>query len=396
MANPIQVYTIVNSIAEQSLGMKALTATDTTFISVGKTVLSSENNIDAFYKTLVDRIGRTVLALREYETDVTEMAREPFVYGAILQKLSFKLPQSQQNDTWLEQGSSSDPFEETTTEFMQVFFDKWEAWEVPGTVPDVQLETAFTSAQAMMAFIDGILMMMNEKMKLDYENLGYMTRAALIADVMFSANTMTAINLLAEYNTEMGTTLTKAKCLYDSDFYRWSGMRMGMVSDQMVKYGVLFNKAQWNRHTPKDKQVFEMLTNFAKGFDVYLQSDVYHNELTKLPYFKKIPYWQGCGKDWSFDSVSSVNLKIESYNYTTGAVTTQTVSKSGIVAVIRDIDSCGITIDKRRTKSIYNPRREVTNYWLKAEMGHFRDMSENCVVFYVEDVVQPVTPPSGS
>lgn len=385
MANPIQVYEIVNSIAEQSLGMKNLTPTDTTFVSVGKAVFSSETNTDAFYKTLVDRIGRTTLALREYETDVVDMSLEPFVYGAMLQKLSFKLPKSQQNDTWLEQGSSSNPFEETTTEVMQVFFDKWETWEVPGTVPDVQLETAFTSAQAMMAFIDGILMMMNEKMKLDYENLGYLTRAALIADVVNSSNSMTAINILAEYNAEMGTSLTMAKAIYDADFYRWAGMRMSMVSDQMVKYGVLFNKAKWNRHTPKDKQVLEMLTNFAKGFDVYLQSDVFHNELTKMPLFKKVPYWQSPGTDWSFDSVSSIDLGIETYDYTTNTVTKANVTQSGIVAVIRDIDSCGITIDKRRTKSIYNPRREVTNYWLKVDMGHFRDMSENCVVFYMAD-----------
>ena len=381
----MQIYQIVNSIAEQSLGMTGLTATETSFISVGKTVISSENNVDAFYKSLVDRIGRTVLALREYETDVTEMSREPFVYGAILQKLSFKLGKAQQNDTWLEQGSSSDPFEETTTEFMQVFFDKWESWEVPGTVPDVQLETAFTSAQAMMAFIDGILIMMNETMKLSYENLGYLTRASLIADVINSANPMTAINILAEYNTEMGESLTKAKAIYNAEFYRWAGMRIGMVSDQMVKYGVLFNKAKWNRHTPKDRQVLEMLTNFAKGFDVYLQSDTFHNELTKLPLFKKVAYWQSPGTDWSFNSVSSIDLQIESYNYTSGAVAKAGVTQSGIVAVIRDIDSCGITIDKRRTKSIYNPRREVTNYWLKAEMGHFRDMSENCVVFYMAD-----------
>lgn len=383
MANPTQVYQIINDIAAQSLGMKDLTETDTSFISVGKTVLSSEDNIDAFYKTLVDRIGRTILAIREYEIDVTEMSLEPFVYGAILQKISFKLPKAQQNDTWLEQGNSSDPFEETTTEFMQVFFDKWEAWEVPGTVPDVQLETAFTNAKSMMAFIDGILTMMNESMKLSYENLGYLTRASLIGDVVSSSVPMMAINLLTEYNTAMSTTLTKAKCLYDADFYRWSGMKIGMVSDQMEKYGVLFNKAQWNRHTPKDKQVLEMLTNFAKGFDVYLQSDVFHNELTKLPLFKKVPYWQGSGEDWSFDSVSSINVSIESYDYSTQTITTKKVSQSGIVAVIRDIDSCGITIDKRRTKSIYNPRREVTNYWLKAEMGHFRDMSENCVVFYI-------------
>ena len=384
MANPEQIYTIVNSIAEQSLGMKDLQPTSTAFISIGKTVLSSEENKDAFFKTLVSRIGRTVLALREYEIDVTEMSREPFVYGSILQKISFKMPQAQQNDTWLEVPASSNPFEEYDTEFMQVFFDKWETWEVPGTCPDVQLETAFTNAETMMAFIDGILSVMNDSMKIAYENLGHLTRASLIADVMTSSIPNCAVNLLTEYNTETNESLTVASALRSPDFYRWSGQKIKKTIKRMEKKSVTFNKAKWERHTPKEYLIFEVLTDFASGFDTYLQSDVYHNELTKLPGFKEIAYWQGSGDDWSFNQVSGINVTFEQAD-NTGKITTQTASKSGIVAVLRDIDSIGITIDKRRTKSIYNPRREVTNYWMKAEMGHFRDMSENCVVFYMAE-----------
>lgn len=382
MANPTQIYEIVNSIAEQSLGMTGLTATDTSFISIGKTVISSAQNVDAFFKTLVDRIGRTVLALREYEIDVTEMSREPFEYGAILQKLSFKMPQAQQNDTWLPVPTSSDPFEETDTEFMQMFFDKWSSWEVPGTVPDVQLETAFTNAQAMMAFIDGILTMMNEAMKTAYENLGHLTRASLIADTVQSSIASCSINLLSEYNTETGSSLTVATALRNIDFLKWAAKKIGDVSDYLTARSVTFNKAGWERHTQKEYQVFEVLSTFATAMDVYLQSDTFHNELVKLPMYKKVKYWQGSGKSWKFEDVSAVNVTYETKD-SLGNISSKTANLSGIVAVLRDIDAIGITIDKRRTKSIYNPRREVTNYWLKAEMGHFRDMSENCVVFYV-------------
>lgn len=386
MANPNQIYQIVNNLAEQSLGIKNVEATEATFMSIGKAVLSSEDNKDAFYKTLVSRIGRTVLAIREYEADVTTLSREPFEYGSILQKISFKMPKAQQNDTWLGVPASSDPFEETDTEFMQVFFDKWSAWEVPGTCPDVQLETAFTNAQTMMAFIDGILIMMNESMKLSYENLGYATRAALIADTISSAaiNPNIAINLLAEYNTLTNESLTVASALRNTDYYKWATMKMKMISDRLTKLSTTFNKAKWERHTSKDLQIFEVLSDFANGANFYLQADTYHNEITKLPLYKEIPYWQGSGTDWSFDSVSGINLTIESTDEA-GAIVQKAITQTGIVAVIRDYDSAGITIDKRRTKSIYNPRREVTNYWLKAEMGHFRDMSENCVVFYMAE-----------
>ena len=72
---PTQIYAIVNSMAQQSLGMTDLTETDSTFISIGKKVLSSEKNVEAFYKTLVDRIGRTVMAIREYRAGTS--SKEP-------------------------------------------------------------------------------------------------------------------------------------------------------------------------------------------------------------------------------------------------------------------------------------------------------------------------------
>lgn len=384
MANPIQIYTIVNSVAEQSLGMKGLTATSGSFISVGKTVLSSDENKDAFFGSLVSRIGRTVLALREYEIEVADMSREPFVYGSILQKISFKMPKAQQNDTWLGVPAQSDPFQEYDTEFMQVFFDKWSTWEVPGTVPDVQLETAFLDAGKMMAFIDGILFEMNEAMKLSYENLGNVTRASLMADTLISGNTNQAVNVLAEYNTLTNESLTIESALRNPDWLRWVGQRIKKTKKRMSKKSTTFNKAKWERHTPEQYLVFEALTDFASAMDTYLQSDVYHNELTKLSGYKEVAYWQASGETWDFNSVSGINVTIDTTGKD-GTVTTQTVAKSGIIAVLRDVDAIGITIDKRRTKSIYNPRREVTNYWMKAEMGHFRDMSENCVVFYMAE-----------
>lgn len=381
---PEQIYQIVNSMAQQSLGDKTVSVTDATFVSVGKRILSSDDNIDAFYKTLVDRIGRTVLAVREYKADIADMAREPFTYGAILQKLSFKMPQAQENQTWdtLSDTPAPDPFEKMDTEFMQVFFDKWSTWETGATIPDVQLETAFTNATAMAAFIDGIFMSMYNSMELSYENTGNLARASLIASTL-STTTVSAqvIHLVTEYNTETSSSLTPQQAKTNKDVLKYASMRMKLISDQMVKFSDTFNTANWQRQTPKERQVFELLANFESIFETYLQSDTFHNDITKLKYYKTVPYWQGSGKKWAFDDVSAINVTIPVLNAQGQETGTKNVSENGIVAVIRDIDSCGITIDKRRTKSQYNPKGEYTNYWIKAEMGFFNDGSENCVVF---------------
>lgn len=389
---PVQIYEIINSITQQSLGITDVITTDATFVSVGKQVLSSDTNIDAFYKTLIDRIGRTVMAIREYKADIAEMVREPFVYGAILQKISFKMPQAQENETWdaLADTPAPNPFEKMNTTIMQVFFDQWSTWEVGATIPDVQLETAFTNAIQMAAFIDGIFMAMYNSMELAIENGANLARATLIANTINSnttsgettpTSTAQLIHLVTEYNNETSSTLTPQEAKTNVGALKYASMRMKLISDQLTKFSTTFNTASWQRHTPKDRQVFELLSTFESLFETYLQADTFHNDVTKLSYYKSIPYWQGSGQAWDFDTVSSIDVTIPIKSSTGTVTSSKDIKESGIIAVIRDIDSCGITIDKRRTKSQYNPKGEYTNYWNKAEIGYFMDGSENCVVF---------------
>lgn len=381
-----QIYTIVNNIANQATGRTDLVVTDATFVSVGETVLSSEKHIDAFYKILVDRIGRTVLSLRSYETKNAAIAREPFEFGAMLQKISFTMPQAQENPTWYPLSKEhTDPFEKSTAVFTQVFFSDISTWEVPGTIPDVQLKSAFTNATSMAAFISGIFQSMQNSMNVAYENLSNIARASLIGEVLTKKGTVRAVNLLTDYNTETNESLTVASALRSPEFLRWAAMRIKLVSDQMQKMSVIFNATGQERHTPKEYQVFEVLSNFEAALDTYLQADTYHNELTKLQYYTTIQYWQASGQRFNFEDVSSINLTIPIKQQDGSVVNTQ-VQQSGIVAVIRDRDAVGTTIDNRRSKSIYNPHEEYTNYWEKAEIGYFRDASENCVVFYLEEV----------
>lgn len=376
---PEQIYAIVNNLAAQSMGKKALEATQAGFIATGKMVLSSEKNVDAFYKTLVDRIGRTVLALRAYNRDDSTIKREPIEYGLILQKISFKLAKAQENPTWYSQNKAhSDPYEKMPLEIMQTFFDQWETWEVGGTVPDVQLETAFTDAVAMAAFIEGIMLMMENSMEVAYENVENLARATRMAQAVTSTSVTTGVvHLVTEYNAETNSTVTTQTAKTDLGFLRFASMRMKLVSDQMTKNSVAFNAIGWERHTPKDMQVFELLSNFEAFFDTYLQSDIFHNDITKMRNYRSIPYWQGSGMQWDWDSVSSIMLENIGGNG-------KTIELNNIIGVIRDIDSVGSTIDKRRTKSIYNPHDEYTNYWIKAEIGYFVDSSENCVVFVLD------------
>lgn len=376
MADVKQIYQIVNSIAEQSLGLTELTATDASFVSVGQTVLSSDINKEAWFNVLIDRIGRTVISMRTYNSPNSDLHKEPIEWGVALQKINIALPKAVKNTTWNSQSEThSDPFAKTANTVRQKFFTDFSTWEVDETVPDVQLKTAFTNASTMGAFIDGIFTAMYNSLELSYENTANLCRCAFIARKKQEGG-LGYVNLLADYNALTNSTLTVNDALRNAEFLKYSARQIKLFTSRLEVMSVLFNSESVERHTPKSLQVVNVLADFATALTVYLESDTYHNEMVKLPNYKEIAFWQSSGKNYDFADVSKIDVVLDESE--TGGVTV-----TGVVAVIYDREAMGVTIDRRATRSIYNPKDEYTNYFAKADMGYYNDMSENGIVFYI-------------
>lgn len=379
MADINQIYTIVNTAAQQAFGQEAITAIDTaSFISLGDDVLSTDKNTDAFNNALNDVIGRTIISTRVYNADADPLVRKPFEFGMALRKIYVEIGDAEQNNSW-EIGKDS-----YTPEFAPIkkpivnqhLFSRLSTYEFGVTIPDDLWATAFRNEQEMAALIEGIFIAMETRLQTSLKHLNNLVRASFMAR-KYLASGLHAINLLADYNTETGSTLTVANALRDKEFIRWSNMVMGMYVDRLVEPSRLFNTANYLRHTPKDLQVFTVLSNYARASEIYLQSDTYHDTLVKMPYYRTVPYWQGTGKDYSFDSVSKISVGLTKG----GTATTIT----GAIAVLYDYEAMGTTIDKPRTPTERNNHDEYTNYYYKVNRGYFNDLSENGVVFYIAD-----------
>ena len=118
-----------------------------------------------------------------------------------------------------------------------------------------------------------------------------------------------------------------------------------------------------------------MLSNVKKACAVYLQSDTFHKDLVALPNgAEEVPYWQGSGTTYAFTDVSKIDIKTPSGD---------TIQTSGILAVMFDRDSLGVTNLDRRVTTNYNPKGEFFNNWYKFDAGDFNDTNENFVVFFV-------------
>jgi len=258
MATVNQIYGIVNDAAAEALGASAITVKDTAgFVSLGDVVLSSDTNKEQFYKALVDRIGRTVIAGRgrAYTAKKRSVKRDEMDWGLIYQKISYKKRDAVENPTWATE-TQANPFDvEIQTEAVQKLFSVMSTYSFEDSIPDGQLFTAFTSASAMGAFISGIYTNMDNYMALAEENLNDMAVDTYIAGALIKGKAAQKRNLLSEYNTANETTLTAEQALKNVDFLKFAGREIKTAIGNMTRMSTIFNAEGMPRHTPEDKMV---------------------------------------------------------------------------------------------------------------------------------------------
>lgn len=379
MSKVEQIYTLVNETAKESMGEKAIAVKDvSSLIALGDSVLSSASDTENFLNTLVDRIARTVFSVRRYETDTEGMVRHPFEFGCIVQKIYVDMPEAKQNNSW-EIGKEGytpvfAPVIKPTAK--QKLFKGITTWEVDVTIPDYMLRTAFLNETSMATFIDAIFTAMDNMITLALENNANLTRASYIARKLKGGKPCGAINLLHEYNTLTSASLTVESAMMNAEFLAWASRAINLWVKRMSKMSVLFNEEGYKRHTPKDKIVVNLLQDFTSACDTFLGANTFHDELVKLPMYDSVAYWQGAGTSFDFNDTSAINVKIDE---------STTIAKKGIIGVVYDYEAMGVTLNERRSTSERNNHDEYTNYYNKANIGYFNDMSENGIVFYLEE-----------
>ena len=102
MATYNQIYQLTNKIAKMALGEGAITAVDTqSFISLGKQILSTEENVDAFYKVLPDQIGRIVVRYQSIKRRTRDIQRTPLDFGIALLEIEVdEIARAKENRAW--------------------------------------------------------------------------------------------------------------------------------------------------------------------------------------------------------------------------------------------------------------------------------------------------------
>lgn len=375
-----QIHNIVNDAVADALGKNAsltnLNSSD--IVSLGKAI-SSFNAYEGFFKSLTNRIVRTIYFIRTYEGSSRNILRDEHEYGAFVQKVYYEMPTAVENPTWNIPNSNNQyvqasPYDvQTTVAVSALIFGGKGTWSIEIVRPVEQIKTAFLSPSEMGAFIDGIYLAVENAFKLEEERLVALAVNTAMADALDGGNSR---NLLAEYNTaHPNNTLTVAQALESAEFLKYASKEINRTIKNMGKMSTVFNKSGYTTFTPKDRLVVEMLAEFASASDMYLQADTFHNELVKLPNYEEIPFWQSSGTNFAFADCSAINVTNDAFD--------NPVSKTGIICFLHDIENVAAYFGSRRTWEMFNPRSEVMIHGEKAEKGFAVDSHANAVVFYM-------------
>lgn len=386
-----QIYEIVNAMSQEYLGKTDIVTEDLTGIVDFGDQIQNLGLLDNYVKSLIDHIGKVVFVDRPYQGSVPSVLMDGWEYGAIMEKIAMdEYPKAQENDTWnLQNGKSYDPNVFNQPKASAKFFNQRSTFEIPISLAEKQVKSAFSNAQQLNSFFSMINTAIETSMTIKLDSLVMSTINSMSAATIKNAETTPtprAVNLLTLYNTRFTQTLTAAQAIQDPAFLRWASFYMGIYVKRLSKLSTLFNVGGKERFTSADRLHIVLLDEFVKASEAYLQSDTYHENFVKLPNAETVPYWQGSGTDYDFESTSAINVKYQpSHNDAGTPPAAVTVEQGGILGVMFDRDALGVSNLDRRVTNNYNPRGEFFNNWYKFDAGYFNDLNENFVVFYVED-----------
>lgn len=406
-----QIATVVDSVYSQAIGNTNLTSADAKgLISMGDVVLSSATNKEQFYNVLMDRVSKVIPMVEHFVSKKRGIYKNAIEFGNAIQMMIFEAGSNSSDRGWLgvnswqstTRGTQGSPYDNTVnTTAKQYIFQERAGWEYDDVIPDFQIKTAFTNAEAMASFIGGIYATHRNKLAMDVEACGNlvintaMAQCYNKANANSGANTGLFRNLLAEYNKNvLGLACTVsdgtisyptgwvkvANALTDVGFLKYAVEQIQLLVKRFADYTTAFNIE--GHPTQSLNPNVEILEAFASACKVGL-AQVYHMDVLSLPGYNSISYWQSSKKEnaitYGFEATSSIAIQTKFGN------TNKSVSGSYIIGFVYDDMAVMQTVEDYRSHSLFNPKDEVLNTYDKCNLAYAILPFKNMVALQLAD-----------
>ena len=385
-----QIYGIVNEVAQQAMGSKSIAVVDnSTLISVGKTLLDSNEVKNNFINALTDRIGRTIVSFRAYHSHFPDFERDSIEWGNILQKIKVGMPDAEEDQSYnLVEGTSVDQYKINKAKVNQLLFTTETPWQTHITVHLRDLKKAFLSAEAMGVFISSMFGEVQNRIELAMENLSMDCVNNYIGEIHYRSDTSEGrtIKLLTEYKDKTGVdhTTKPEKALEDEQFLKYVVKRINSISTMLTRMttnrfntpsyaGVGTEDSVYTRHTPASEQRLMLHMDLVNALKTDVNAKAFNMGQVSIdvPYMT-IPFWQ------SIDSPTGISVKLAS-------TPAQTETVSLIMGVLYDREALGCY--KKEYQSLTTPVNAAGMYYnvfYHMRTLYFNDLTENGVIFVLE------------
>ena len=389
---------LLSALYAQVAGVSAATPTDTSsFVSMAQATLQA--GYEPVMNAITQVLSKTLIAVRPYNRKFKglELTRER--WGGIIRKINFGdnaldigVPLDHVSDPTysLEDGYGVDQWEVKKPQVLETRYVGQNVYESSYTIFTKQLDVAFSSPEEFAAFMSGLMTHFSNQRE---QYLEMLSRSIL--DNMIGAKKILhdasvpgphLIDLLAEYNTATGQSLTNVTVKLPANypaFCKWCYAYIQHVSDMFTERTLMFQRPIDNfailRHTPKADQRLFMDADFLAHMTAEVLADTYHDNFLRYTEVEAVNYWQSALEP------STVKVKPVYLNEDAEFVNaSDPVEVTGIIGVLMDRDAAGYNLaDDSVVTSPYNAKGQYYNVFNHVRIQLQNDLTEKAVVFCI-------------
>ena len=400
---------LLSALYSQVAGVNSATPTDTaSFVSMAQATLQA--GYEPVMNAITQVLSKTLIAVRPYNRKFKglELTRER--WGGIIRKINFGdnaldigVPLDHVSDPTysLEDGYGVDQWEVKKPQVLETRYVGQNTYESSMTIFTKQLDVAFSSPEEFGAFMSGLMTHFSNQRE---QYLEMLSRSIL--DNMIGAKKILedasvvgphVIDLLAEYNTATGQSLTTTTVKLPANypaFCKWCYAYIQHVSDMFTERTVMFQRPIDGfailRHTPKADQRLFLDADFLAHMTAEVLADTYHDNFLRYTEVEAVNYWQ------SALDPSTVNVKPVYLNADAEFVNaSDPVEVTGVIGVLMDRDAAGYNLaDDSVVTSPYNAKGQYYNIFNHVRIQLQNDLTEKAVVFCIGGSVNPSPTPT--
>ena len=386
-----QASALLTALYSQVTGSAdASTPVDTSsFVSMAQATLRS--GYEPVMSAISQVLGRTLIAVRPYSRKFKGLEMTADRWGGITRKINFidNALDSADPTFALVEGQPVDQFVVKKPKVLETHYYGQNVYESSYTIFTKQLDTAFSSPAEFASFMSGLMTHFSNEREQYLETLSRSILCNLIGAKKVLADASVAnqvIDLLAEYNTATGQSLTATTVKLPANypaFCKWAYAYIQHVSDMFTERTGMFQRPLTNyaimRHTPKADQRLFMDADFLAHMTAEVLADTYHDNFLRYSEVEAVNFWQSALEP------DAVNVKPVYLNASAEYVNAESaVEVENVVGVLIDRDAAGYNLaDDDLVSSPYNAKGQYYNLFNHVRIQLQNDLTEKAVVFCI-------------